>query len=223
MSSKERKKSDSHSKERRVKHRLSSSFKGEKSHHRKKGDFADDRDSPQKERDTRKFEASKSVEKVTEANAPISDTQKEAQQSKQSDYNYSDQISKSRKNIIYIAGIEDHMNTISRIYLFFHKYGKILGIQINREEKFALVEFSDFKAAFNAVYSKKPVFNNKLIKRGFASHEDPNIIQMFLNKDMEINKQRKEMRTDPDFAELSDNEYAQTDSESYDMPDDVLE
>lgn len=126
--------------------------------------------------------------------------------------------------IIYVVGLPVQVNTVSKLYRHFHLYGRILGIQVNRKEAYALIEFIDLKSAYTAVNSKKPVFGNKLIKLGFASNVDSDMLEMFRKKDEEIEKQSKEMKSDLIFIDednQSDFSYDQSDGESYDMPDDV--
>lgn len=124
--------------------------------------------------------------------------------------------------IIYVAGLSAQVNTVSKLYRQFHSFGRILGIQVNRQELYALIEFNDLKSAYSAVNSKKPVFGNKLIKLGFASSVDSEMIEMFRKKEEEIEKQSKEMKSDLIFIDednQSDFSYDQSDDESYDMPD----
>lgn len=124
--------------------------------------------------------------------------------------------------IIYVAGLSAQVNTISKLYRQFHTYGRILGIQVNRQELYALIEFNDLKSAYTAVNTKKPIFGNKLIKLGFASNVDSEMLEMFRKKEEEIEKQSKEMKSDLIFIDedkQSDFSYDQSDDESYDMPD----
>lgn len=124
--------------------------------------------------------------------------------------------------IIYVAGLPAQVNTISKLYRQFHTYGRILGIQVNRQELYALIEFNDLKSAYTAVNTKKPIFGNKLIKLGFASNVDSEMLEMFRKKEEEIEKQSKEMKSDLIFInedKQSDFSYDQSDDESYDMPD----
>ena len=78
------------------------------------------------------------------------------------------------------------------------------------------------KSAYTAVNTKKPIFGNKLIKLGFASNVDSEMLEMFRKKEEEIEKQSKEMKSDLIFInedKQSDFSYDQSDDESYDMPD----
>ncbi|OHT09713.1 hypothetical protein TRFO_21343 [Tritrichomonas foetus] len=127
---------------------------------------------------------------------------------------------KRQRFIIYVAGLEPHMNTVKRIYSYFHTFGRILGIQVKRDEKFALVEFNDLRSAYGAISSKKPAFDNKLIKLGFASEVDESMIEMFKKKEEETEIQSIEIKADDDLID-SEGDYSldETDSESYDMPD----
>lgn len=127
-----------------------------------------------------------------------------------------------QRYIIYVAGLSANVNTVSKLYHQFHSFGRILGIQVNRLELYALIEFNDLKSAYTAVNSKKPIFGNKLIKLGFASNVDSEMIEMFRKKEEEIEKQSKEMKSDLIFIDedkQSDISYDQSDDESYDMPD----
>jgi hypothetical protein len=75
---------------------------------------------------------------------------------------------KRDRYIIYAAGLEDNLNTVPSVLSYFNDFGAIKAIQVNREEKFALIEYFELKSAYLAVTSKRNVMENRFIRVGFA-------------------------------------------------------
>ena len=96
--------------------------------------------------------------------------------------------------IVYVIGIDNNLNTITRLYKEFIKYGKIKGIQVIRNENIALIEFFELRSAYLAVTSDREVFQNKFIKVGFACDLDESIIKMFQEESFNEHKGKEKSR-----------------------------
>lgn len=122
-------------------------------------------------------------------------------------------------SIIYVAGLGPNLNSVTKLYQYFHHFGPILGLQVKRNENYALIEFQHATSAYRAVESKKPAFGNKLIRVGYASEIDQSVLDMLKQKKEDLNQQEIEMKTELDTIEEISYSDGMTDSESYDIPD----
>lgn len=113
---------------------------------------------------------------------------------------------KVARYIIYVCGLEPNQNTCYKLLRYFGKYGSVKGIQVFREDRYALVEFNDLKTAYMAVISQRPVLGNKLIKIGFATPIDQEILEMY-QMDTEKIIAQQAINDDSHQSEVSDYEY----------------
>jgi hypothetical protein len=98
--------------------------------------------------------------------------------------------------VIYVAGLEDTLNTVHRVFKHFSAFGAIRTVQVNRAEKFALVEFFELKPAYLAVISKRPVMDNRLVRVGFALPVDERQLEP-LREESALLEQRKAVVPEP--------------------------
>ena len=84
-----------------------------------------------------------------------------------------------KRHIIFAAGIDPNLTSISHVYQKFTKFGKILGIEIDTEQRVLYVEFDEFLSAFKATKSnqKKSLLDNTFIKIDYAIPPDPAALQ----------------------------------------------
>lgn len=101
-------------------------------------------------------------------------------------------IPPSERYIIYVCGLEPNQNTVTRLAKEFAGYGAVKAVQVMRSDRFALVEFFELRAAFNATRSSRCPFNNPLIKVGFASDVDPSEIEAMERNDNLLERKRME-------------------------------
>jgi hypothetical protein len=74
-----------------------------------------------------------------------------------------------RRFIVYVAGLDDALCTVDRIFHEFHTFGTIRAVQVNRSEKFALLEFGDLRTAYRVVVARIPGFDYSRMRVGFAT------------------------------------------------------
>lgn len=96
------------------------------------------------------------------------------------------EVDTAPRNVIFIAGIGPNMNTITRLFKAFTKYGKIKGIESIPERNLAFIEYDDLLPAFRAVIAKRNPLNASHIRIGYAVAPDPERIEELNAQYLEI-------------------------------------
>jgi hypothetical protein len=91
--------------------------------------------------------------------------------------------------VIYVAGLEPNLNSISHLYTQFQKFGQIITIETILSENVAFIEFADLLSAFKAVVAKKNPLNNSFIKIGYAFDPDQQDLEA-----LEAERQRRKVK-----------------------------
>jgi hypothetical protein len=74
--------------------------------------------------------------------------------------------------VVYVAGLEPNLNSITQLYRVFQKLGQIITIETIVSEKVAFIEFADILSAFKVVVTRKSPLQNRFVKLGFAVDPD---------------------------------------------------
>lgn len=91
--------------------------------------------------------------------------------------------------IVAICGLEPNLNNPYSILKELPGSLNIRGIQIFKEEKFALVEYGSIESACRTVFSNHPLFGNSFIEAIFASDVDPTVVEQIKHR---LNRQNEE-------------------------------
>lgn len=94
--------------------------------------------------------------------------------------------------IIFIAGFDPNNSSIQSLYNVFTKFGRVLAIEVDEENRVAYVEFDELLPAFKAIksHNKKSLFKNAFVQIDYAIAPDP---QKLADLESEYNK-RKQLR-----------------------------
>ena len=97
----------------------------------------------------------------------------------------------SPRYIIFIAGIDRNNSSILTLFGIFTKYGRILAIEVDEDEKVAYIEFEELLSAFKAIkaHNKKNLFKNSFVQVDYAIIPDP---EKLANLETEYNKRKQQ-------------------------------
>lgn len=93
--------------------------------------------------------------------------------------------------VIFIAGIDHNNSSIQTLFSTFTKYGRILAIEVNDDDKVAYIEFEELLSAFKAIKAnnKKNLFKNAFIQADYAIPPDP---EKLAELESEYNKRKQQ-------------------------------
>ncbi|OHT08450.1 hypothetical protein TRFO_23052 [Tritrichomonas foetus] len=107
-------------------------------------------------------------------------------------------IEPSKRYIVFAAGIDRNKGSLSYMFKLFTKFGRVLAIEVNVEEKVAYVEYTDLLSCFKAIKAnaKKSIFGNNFIRIDYAIKPDEEELEALETEYKKRKEERKSQKFD---------------------------
>ena len=147
------------------------------------------RDEQQKPKETGKKEDNKKYNKKRRFSSDESDSQSDDEANTQQlslvNANEEPEVKPKvvkERFIVFVAGLEEKYNTFPRLYEVFHQFGRIAGIEIDRENGVSFIEFTKLSQAYRAVKKAPKALRNSMLRVEFANEPNPEAIAAIENE-----------------------------------------
>lgn len=171
--------------------RVTRDFKQRDVYQKRRGDDSDSRDFVKKPKYEKKPRYSSDSESESESDSRDEDTQAHSLEKVNEEPEFKPKVAKERF-IIFVAGLQEEFNTIGRICKAFQKFGRVAGIEEDKENGVCFIEYTKLSSAYRAICKGQKVLQNKSLRVEFANEPDEDALNAIKNQIEERKKNWEE-------------------------------